>query len=85
MTKEDVIETIVSRCQVVNVPSSPFDNFDYSIIEKITKMWYIIYTIKRTARDKLNDPSATCLHSKVLKLGWWQNLLFIWPSVSMAF
>ena len=36
-TKEDVIDTIVSRCQVVNIPSAPQVTFDYSLIEKITK------------------------------------------------
>ncbi|MCR4881600.1 MAG: hypothetical protein K6A44_06590 [bacterium] len=36
-SKEDLIQTIVSRCQCVNVPSSPNKAKDYSIIEKITK------------------------------------------------
>ena len=36
-TKEDVIDTIVSRCQVVNIPSAPQENFDYSLIEKIIR------------------------------------------------
>lgn len=34
---EDVISTIVSRCQVVNVPSCETKNYDFSIIEKIIK------------------------------------------------
>ena len=36
-SKEDLIQTIVSRCQCVNIPSSPAVKKDYSIIEKIIK------------------------------------------------
>ena len=34
---EDLIQTIVSRCQCVNIPSSPRKKRDYSLIDKITK------------------------------------------------
>ena len=36
-SQEDVIQTIVSRCQIVNIPSSIRTNKDYSILEKIIK------------------------------------------------
>jgi len=36
-SQEDLIQTIVSRCQCVNIPSSVKKNNDYSILEKITK------------------------------------------------
>ncbi len=36
-SKEDLIQTIVSRCQCVNIPSSPKKTKDFSVIEKITR------------------------------------------------
>ena len=36
-SKEDLIQTIVSRCQCVNIPSSPDKDRDFSVIEKIIK------------------------------------------------
>lgn len=36
-TPEDLIQTIVSRCQIVNIPSSKKISTDFSILEKIIK------------------------------------------------
>lgn len=36
-SKEDLIQTIVSRCQCINIPSSPHKARNFSAIEKITK------------------------------------------------
>ena len=36
-SKEDLLQTIVSRCQCVNIPSAPDKGKDFSLIEKIIK------------------------------------------------
>ena len=80
-SKEDLIQTIVSRCQCVNIPSSPQKTGDYSIIEKITKNFppkehltsiMMAECIKNIAKE--NDISETEILS-LLENFYGQNLV----------
>ena len=59
-SKEDLIQTIVSRCQVVNIPSSSPEIRDFAMIEKIIKNYppkepltsvMLAECVKKTAKE----------------------------------